>query len=166
MGTHTGDDHTTWARVGGSNSDIILLTVDCCSLLLVKPSPVASSKEEYTLDILKQPERSIQGVQGEPLRLEIIVRGHPPPTYQWYKDTVALPYATSAVLEIESMSASSEGEYCCSVTNALGSKLSARCTVQALLPRPLRRESLYIEDGMVRWGGGGRWEGQVGDVVV
>ena len=38
------------------------------------------------------------------------------------------------------MTSSNEGDYCCSMTNSRGSRLSARCTVR-VLPRSLRRES-------------------------
>ena len=38
------------------------------------------------------------------------------------------------------MTSSNVGDYCCSMTNSRGSRLSARCTVR-VLPRSLRRES-------------------------
>lgn len=113
-------------------------------ILFQTVKPLSSPKLEHTLEILKQPEKNLEVMLGEPLRLEVVVKGHPLPTFQWYKDTVALPYATASVLQIECMTSSNEGDYCCSMTNTLGSRLSARCTVRALIPRPLRREYLFI----------------------
>jgi hypothetical protein len=57
--------------------------------------------------------------------LRLVAVSTSPMSFQWHKDGAALAGATSAALDISSVSADSVGSYTCTVTNASGSSTSA-----------------------------------------
>jgi hypothetical protein len=59
-------------------------------------------------------------IAGQAATIAVIASGYPPPTYQWRKDGVNLPGATSASLTLPNPQASDNGRYSVTVRNALG----------------------------------------------
>jgi hypothetical protein len=75
---------------------------------------------------------------GEAATFTVTAAGSAPLTYQWFKDGIEIPRATSAVLAIPAATANDSGAYTVVVTNELGSTTSnpVTLTVQRPLPRP------------------------------
>ncbi len=61
---------------------------------------------------------------GAAVKFEITASGTPAPTYQWFKDAVAISGATTASYGIVSVSAADSGSYACTATNPAGSVTS------------------------------------------
>ncbi|MCP5517481.1 MAG: immunoglobulin domain-containing protein [Verrucomicrobiales bacterium] len=66
---------------------------------------------------------------GNPLVLEVVVTGTAPLTYQWKFNDEDLPGETGPTLTIASAQASNAGRYSVSISNAVGTALSAVATV-------------------------------------
>ncbi len=66
---------------------------------------------------------------GEPVQLAVAVTGVPAPAFQWRKNGVNIPGATSALLTIPGARSSDAGRYDVVVTNPLGSATSAIATL-------------------------------------
>jgi hypothetical protein len=68
--------------------------------------------------------------------LSAVVSGTPEPTYQWRKDGVTIPDATSRTLTLASVTAENAGTYTLVATNTLGSIMShgTMLTVEAVMP--------------------------------
>lgn len=58
--------------------------------------------------------------EGETITLTAVATGYPTPTYQWYKDDVAIPGATSLTYTITNGSNSDSATYKIVATNAVG----------------------------------------------
>lgn len=57
---------------------------------------------------------------GDPIHLNCIAEGHPPPTYEWYKDGVLIPNKIESVLYIPEPSPEDRGNYTCKAVNSQG----------------------------------------------
>jgi len=66
---------------------------------------------------------------GATVTFSVIATGTPAPTYQWRKNTVIIPGATSASLVLHTVQASDAGAYSVVVTNSAGSATSAAATL-------------------------------------
>jgi hypothetical protein len=73
-------------------------------------------------------------VEGQTVSLSIVASGAAPLSYQWRKDAVAIPGATSSTLTLVGVSASNSGIYSVIVANGKGSVTSseARLTVESI----------------------------------
>jgi hypothetical protein len=58
--------------------------------------------------------------ETNPIPLSVTATGEPTPTYQWYKDSIAMNGFTSHQLNISAASASDEGDYYCKASNICG----------------------------------------------
>jgi alpha-tubulin suppressor-like RCC1 family protein len=63
-------------------------------------------------------------IQGQSITIPVLASGTPPFTYQWYKNTVAIPGATNATLTIDNGQISDGGNYTVTVTNNQGTTAS------------------------------------------
>lgn len=110
------------------------------------------------LDSTQPTNRTI--VQSRPTTLMVVADGTPTPTYQWFKDGLAIdpmvnPTATNSALVISRMSSADAGDYYATVNNPLGTTNSRTATVAYLAdtagPRPVRAvgsptfDKIYIE---------------------
>jgi hypothetical protein len=66
---------------------------------------------------------------GQPLTLSTAATGNPAPTFQWFRDNVEIPDATSAVYHIDAVDAFDTGAYKVRVTNSVGSAVSRAASV-------------------------------------
>lgn len=66
---------------------------------------------------------------GATVTMSVTASANPAPTYQWRKDEVALPGATSSILTLLLVSEASEGSYDCVVTNNEGVAISTPATL-------------------------------------
>jgi len=82
--------------------------------------------------ILKQP-RSTSVNPSQRATLSVTALGTPAPAYQWLKEGVAVPGATSAVLTIAAAGAADTGNYSVVVSNSAGAVVSAAATL-AVIP--------------------------------
>lgn len=89
-----------------------------------RPIEVALRDKGSSPLIARHPQ-STNRVAGDYLTFEVFARGELPLTYQWYKDGVAIPSATSAYYGLSSIAASHAGNYTVTVTNRNGSVTSA-----------------------------------------
>ncbi len=89
---------------------------------------VTSTAATLTVDtaplITGQPSGSTH-CEGEGASFTVAATGSPAPTYQWQKNSVDIPGATSATYSIPSVLASDAGAYSCTVTNGCGSAISS-----------------------------------------
>ncbi|MGH0114567.1 UNVERIFIED_CONTAM: hypothetical protein FKN15_020860 [Acipenser sinensis] len=69
------------------------------------------------LQILSQPRPLALG-EGDPLSLECVAEGNPPPQYQWYRNKQPLPQAHRACLQISCVTTVDRGQYSCRVYNS------------------------------------------------
>ncbi|MBL9137754.1 MAG: immunoglobulin domain-containing protein [Verrucomicrobiales bacterium] len=85
--------------------------------------------------ITRQPQ-SQTVVEGRSVTFSVSATGFPAPTFQWYKNSVAVAGATGATLVIPVVTRSDAGRYSVRVSNRLGSVTStaAQLTVQAAAP--------------------------------
>jgi len=63
-------------------------------------------------------------IQGQSITIPVLASGTPPFTYQWYKNTVAIPGATNATLTIDNGQISDSGNYTVTVNNNQGTTAS------------------------------------------
>lgn len=89
---------------------------------------------------------------GQPLNLSVFATGSGTLLYQWYKDGVAIPGATSAYYVVNVAETSDGGTYEVLVSNSLGSADSAQAYV-TVLPRPqlLPSTRSVSQGGSVSW---------------
>ena len=57
---------------------------------------------------------------GDPIHLNCTAKGHPAPTYEWYKDGVLIPDEIESVLYIPEPSPEDRGNYTCKAINSEG----------------------------------------------
>ncbi|MBN3279222.1 MALT1 protein, partial [Polyodon spathula] len=94
-----------WAQVRVSRSSSL------SSVSELFPSAVSR------LQILSQPRPLTLG-EGDPLSLECVAEGNPPPQYQWYRNKQPLPQAHRACLQISAVTTVDRGQYSCRVYNS------------------------------------------------
>jgi len=89
---------------------------------------------------------------GQPLNLSVYATGSGTLLYQWYKDGVAIPGATSAYYSVNVAETSDAGTYEVLVSNNLGSTDSAQAFI-SVLPRPqlLPSTQSVAQGGSVSW---------------
>lgn len=68
-------------------------------------------------------------LEGDPVTLYIAFTGNPEPTFQWFKNGVAISGATDSTFMIEAASRTDSGDYTVVATNQFGSDTSAAATV-------------------------------------
>jgi hypothetical protein len=95
------------------------------------PAYVLGWKPEMAPLILSQPVSSSVAT-GQSTTFNVTVAGIPDATYQWYKNDVSLPRATSAALVLSNVKRGDAGRYRVTVTNAAGTSRSteARLSVK------------------------------------
>ncbi len=74
---------------------------------------------------------------GDLINLSVTATGYPAPTYQWFKDEVAIPGATGSSYTITSAATANAGSYTVTATNSLGTagpSAPALVTVNVILP--------------------------------
>jgi hypothetical protein len=71
---------------------------------------------------------------GDPATFSVGLGGSPPFLYQWYFNTEVLPGQTNATLTLDNVQGSAAGNYNVSVSNAVGSLISATATLTVVLP--------------------------------
>ncbi len=108
--------------------------------LVVQTTPAAPA-------IMRQP-ASVSGLAGRAVALAVAATGVPAPTYQWFKDGVALEGATTATFQIASLASSFSGSYMVTVRNDSGTAQS-----QAAVVRVLARSYAGAYFGTVSGGG-------------
>lgn len=119
---------------GATNATYTLESVaigDAGSYQAVVSNPVGEAKSNsatLAVDaapvITRQP-NALTVTEGALAVLSIVVTGSPTPTFQWSKNGVAVSGATANTFVITASKASDTGSYTCTVTNALGTVMSA-----------------------------------------
>lgn len=71
---------------------------------------------------------------GEPASFEVQVSGSPSPTFQWSKNGVVLPGASSAIFSIGAVTTSDAGEYTVRATNSRGNVTSFGANLEVIEP--------------------------------
>jgi endonuclease I len=89
-------------------------------------------------------------VAGGSTSFFVSATGHPAPTYQWFKDGIALGNATSATYSIPFVSAADAGVYMAIVTNAVG---QAQSTPLPLTVRPSASRLINVASRAMVGGG-------------
>ncbi len=92
-------------------------------LALPPGSPVISSQPAST-----------SAVVGGTASFSVTASGTPEPTYQWRKNGVEIPGATSSTLELSNVQTSDAGNYTVVATNSGGSALSTTAVLTVLVP--------------------------------
>ena len=93
------------------------------------------------LAVAPQPQTA---VVGSPLTLTVVADGPGPLTYQWLKDSVALPGATLPTLAVATATAAQAGAYTVTVTGPLGPVTSAPAAVAVEAPVVGRLANLSV----------------------
>jgi hypothetical protein len=83
--------------------------------------------------------------------LRLVAVSPSPMTFQWMRDGVALPGATSAALDIVSVASDAVGAYTCTVANASGSVVSVPAALSLMAPPVIlaEPESRIVAHGQV-----------------
>ncbi len=79
--------------------------------------------------LVQNPLSSASACQGSPLQLTFVASGQPAPSYQWSRNGVDIPGATSSTYSIASLQPSNNGSYQCRATNSCGTLNSTSCSV-------------------------------------
>ncbi len=106
-----------------SGSTGVALTSDASGNLYVMMSGIAVGTPSDAVAITLPP-MGLQVAAGSPLTLSVSATGAAPLRFQWQKDGVALPGATSPRYRVASVQAGDAGAYTVSVTNDVGVALS------------------------------------------
>lgn len=90
----------------------------------------------------------LNAIIGLPAQLSAIASGIPVPAYQWFKNGVAIPRATSNVLSIPSVRVEDTGAYTVTATNSAGRATSepAALTVISQVPVAIVRQPVGVAD--------------------
>ena len=103
-----------------------------------------ATSAEATLKVLAPPAitnnpTSLDAKTGDTIDFRVVATGTPPLIYQWQKDGVDIPGATSDQLTLENISLGDAGQYRASVSNEVKQvfSLTGRLTVQATLNPPM-----------------------------
>lgn len=78
----------------------------------------------YMPRITLQPQGQV-GYWGRSVTFSVQATGAPPPAYQWYKDGLAISWATNSILVFTNLSLDAGGKYSVEVSNAFGSVASS-----------------------------------------
>lgn len=70
--------------------------------------------------------------QGATTQLTVAASGTPEPSYQWFKDGLLIPGATSSTFEVRANGSASGGAYTVEVSNTLGKVTSAAASVRVI----------------------------------
>lgn len=73
---------------------------------------------------------------GSTITLTVTASGEPAPTYQWFRDNVAVSGATSSTLTLGNLSATNAGSYTVAVSTPVGSVTSNTAVVSITQPPP------------------------------
>jgi hypothetical protein len=82
------------------------------------------AESRYKPTITTQPSSPSQFTAGQSLSLHVAASGGPPPSFQWRKDTHALPNQTGDTLSIPTLQLGDSGSYDVVVSNSMGSATS------------------------------------------
>ena len=88
--------------------------------------------EKISAPVITIAPKSEEVLEGSYFSLQVAAEGSQPLNYQWYKNGVAMPGATTSMFEIVSARRSDEGEYNVIVSNAAGSDESVPVTVRVV----------------------------------
>ncbi len=132
IGGATGSTYTTPVTVigdSGSTFDVVVTNslgtvTSTAATLTVNPAPVVPT-------ITTQP-LSQTVAAGASVTFTVVATGTPTPTYQWYKDSVAISGATSSSYTIAAVAATDAGVYAVSATNSQGTITSSGATLTVL----------------------------------
>lgn len=78
--------------------------------------------------------------QGDDVELEVFATGAEPLLFQWQRNGVDLPGETDSVLELDSVTPTSRGDYTVVVRNALGTVVSRPARISILAPPTIVRQ--------------------------
>lgn len=117
--------NTLWQRAvaSGTNGAVRYPVVDLTKTISLRllVLPVGETRNKLSLSAAP---RSQTGYLGQPLTLSVTANGTPPYTYQWSKDGIDIPGATTSSLPFASLTAADAGVYSVLVNDA-------NCAVQS-----------------------------------
>jgi hypothetical protein len=90
--------------------------------IVVSPAPNSAP-------VISRSPSSVTAVTGSSTTLTIAFTGTPVPTYQWFKNGVAISGATNSTLTLSNISVADAGAYTVTLTNSLGSATSSAGTL-------------------------------------
>lgn len=85
---------------------------------------------------------------GSTIALTVSASGNPPPTFQWYRNNVAIPGATSDTLLISSVTAAQGGNYTVTITNSAGTTTSTAARLEVTSGQPSRLPNLSVRTAL------------------
>ncbi len=91
---------------------------------------------------------------GSNANLSVTAISHPTPTYQWYKDAVAVSGATAATLSLTNVQTTHAGSYTVTVSNNMGNVTSTAATLTVNQSGPSSPSSSSSSSGSSGGGGG------------
>ncbi|MBL9200581.1 MAG: immunoglobulin domain-containing protein [Opitutaceae bacterium] len=97
-----------------------------CALFLLATGAAAHAQ---TAPVFTLQPGSAATFVGEPLTLNVVAEGDAPITYQWHKNTLPIPGATTTVLTFSALGLGDTGVYYVVATNGVGATLSQTATV-------------------------------------
>ncbi len=123
---------------GATNPSLVLpsvLTSDSGSYMVTVSNPVgqvASAAAVLTVNalpvIMAQP-ASVVTLKGSSVSFTVAASGAPAPSFQWYKDGVAISGATGATLSLSSVQTTQSGAYTVKVSNSVGYVMSSAASL-------------------------------------
>jgi hypothetical protein len=95
--------------------------------------------DPVTITVLSPPVITAQpmgrtAILGENVQFDVVARGTPPLSYQWWRNGNPIPGATAASLLLGNVNLSDSGNYLAVVSNAFGVAISAEAMLTVLVP--------------------------------
>ncbi|XP_043283063.1 mucosa-associated lymphoid tissue lymphoma translocation protein 1-like isoform X2 [Venturia canescens] len=87
------------------------------------------------IEIEKQPIPFLEVRKGDSFTLDCLVKCHPVPKYQWFRDNTKLEGQNTNVLRFDKFDSKHEGKYHCYITNEVSEACTQRSNVIIDLPR-------------------------------
>ena len=133
-GISTTFDGSAWTdRISGSTQTLTAVAAAPDSVIAVGfgGTILQSAPTLSVPNIVRSPSAVAEAVGGN-VAFAVVARGADPLTYQWRKDGVALPGATSDSLFLSNAQLADAGNYSCAVANASGNAVSADAALTVL----------------------------------
>ena len=113
------------AAAAGAYSVVVSGAQDTTGVFLLEVACVDPNRSTQVAPALLQPPRDLVGASGGTLSIAAPAIGRPELAYQWRRNGVAIPGATTSLLTVNNFTAASVGAYTVAVSNAAGAIVSA-----------------------------------------
>jgi alpha-tubulin suppressor-like RCC1 family protein len=124
-----GRDSRFYYPVGIAADAVGMLYIADAYNRVIRRAEIYSPTPSIVAPSITSPPSSRSSVVGQSITLSVTAAGTPTPTYQWLRNGIPVPNASSATLTINSLKTTDSGGYSVVVTNSAGSAVSSAGTL-------------------------------------